>query len=222
MVARRLALLAMVVVCLALSSPVWAGSSTFDGTAPKGQGALNFTPGVGDSLTVGAGNGGLGALVTDLFLDIPGCGAGCDYTVTGGYTTLTSGKETSGFSGGGAFSYNFAGGGTLKIIGGITGLGIANGSTLLTLSFLPGATFSGGGSTGVYQGLVDLSSIMLNPVLHLAIGGVMFNGGANDEVTLQLFDNNCGTGGKCFGPLLTADTGLQFIPEPATLSVLGA
>ncbi len=220
MVARKLVLLAVLVVCLAVVSPAWAGTLTYEGTAPQGQGELNFTPGVGNTLTIGAdGKGNLGALVTDLFFSIPQC-AGGDCAVQNGYLTLTTGKETSGSSIGGAFSYNFGAGGALSIVGGISTLGIANGSTLLTLSFLNGATFSGGGTSGVFQGNVNLASIVLNPVIQLAVGGVMFTGGSNDELSISL-DNACGMGGKCFGPLLSSTTGLQYVPEPATLSVLG-
>ena len=220
MVVRKLILLAALVVGLALASPVWAGTLTFDGTnLPNGQGLLNFAPGVGHTLTIGSGNGGLGALITEMVSSPSICGAG-NCAVTGGYSTLVTGAETSGVHGGGSFAYTFGGGGTFSIIGGIAGLGIANGSTLLTLSFLPGMTFSGFGNVGVISGNVNLSSIVLNPLLNAALANHLFIGGSVFLETISL-NAACQNGGNCFGPLQIASANLQFIPEPATLSVLG-
>jgi len=218
MVVRRLALLAVVVVCLALSSPVWAGTVTFGGTAPSGQGMLNFTPGLGHTLSIGAGSGGLGALVSDMFISTYVCGGEC--AVTNGYLTLTTGAETSGFTGGGTFAYAFAKGGTLSIIGGMPFLGIANGTTLLSFSFLPGASFTGSITTGIFAGSADLTTLLLNAQLASNLGKITYTGGSNDEITISL-NNVCQSGGKCTGPILSDSTGLEFIPEPATLSVMG-
>jgi len=218
MVVRRLTLCAVMVFCLAVAGPVWAGTLTFNGTSSTGQGALNFTPGMGDSLTIGAGAGGLGALVTDLISSFPICGGDC--TITGGYLTLKSGGETSGSATGLTFGYTFGAGGTLSVIGGIAGLGIANNSTLLTVSFLPNATFSGAITTGVFQGALNLATLSLNATILNALGGIKFTGGSHDDITISL-DDVCQMGGKCNGPILASTTAFQFIPEPATLSVMG-
>ena len=166
-------------------------------------GLLNFTPGVGNTLTIGAGNGGLGALISNMLSSPAICGGG-NCAVTGGYATLLTGSETSGSRGGGAFSYTFGAGGTFTIIGGIAPLGIANGSTLLTFSFLPGSIFSGFGAVGLFSGNVNLSSIMLNPLLNAAIGTHSFTGASNFLESISL-NGACQTGGKCFGALQVAD-----------------
>ena len=219
MIVRRLTLCAVMVVCLTLAGSAWAGSLDFNGTNIAGQGLLNFTPGIGDKLTIGAGNGGLGALISNMLSSPAICGGG-NCAVTGGYATLLTGSETMGSHGGGAFSYTFGAGGTFTIIGGIAPLGIGNGSTLLTFSFLPGSTFSGFGAVGLFSGNVNLSSIMLNPLLNAAIGSHSFTG-ASDFLESISLNGACQTGGKCFGAVQVADANLQFIPEPATLSVLG-
>ena len=68
MAVRRLILFAALAASLTLAAPAWAGSTSI----PRqrfctGQGALSFTPGLGNALTIGAGGGGNGALVTDFF-----------------------------------------------------------------------------------------------------------------------------------------------------------
>jgi len=216
MVARRLALLAMVVVCLALSSSVWAGTLTFNGFNAGGQGTLNFNPGIGNSLTIGAGHGANGALVTD-FLNTYGICSG-DCALTGGYLTLTSGPETSGFHGGvpAIFSYSFGAGGTIDIFGKIPTLGINSSSLLFSASFLPGTTFSGAGTVGSFLGQLNIASVILNA----ALGTYHYTGASNDDLSFSLSDS-CATGGKCSGSVIQSTTSLQTIPEPATLSVLG-
>jgi hypothetical protein len=216
MVVRRLTLLAGVVVCLALSSPVWAGNLTFDGTS-QGQGLMSFTPGAGDTLTIGSDGVNLGALVNELFLPIPQC-AGGECAVTNGYLTMTSGAQTSVIIPG--VEWGFGPGGSATIFGKIPALGINSVSALLSFSYSNGATFSVFGSGGIYAGTVNLSSIVLAPLLHLALGGVGFTGGDNDEIAFAI--SELCSSGVCKGDVTTADTSLQYITEPATLCGLGA
>jgi PEP-CTERM motif len=217
MAVRRLILFATLTACLALSGPAWAGTVTFNGFISTGQGLLSFTPGLGNSLTIGAGNGGNGALVTDFInsgIGPPICGGDC--SIVGGYLTLTSGPETSGFSGGGIFSYNFGAGGNVKVIGEIPTLGINSPTVLFMASLLPGTTFSGAGSVGSFLGQLNLASIVLAPQL----GTYHYTGGSNDDLSFGI-SPSCATGGACTGSLVQSTTSLQTIPEPATLSVLG-
>ena len=219
MAAGKLTLFAVVVMCLALAGSAWAGTLTFTGTNASGQGDLSFNPtqnGGNGILSIGASGTKLGALISDMFLMINGCGVAGDCGVQNGYLTLTGATETSKLG----TLYTFTGG-TLTIVGGISALGIANGSTLLTVNFLPGMTFSSG-TIGVISGSLNLASVVLNPTLKndLAGGFSYFTGGNNSEVAFNL-GVNCGTGGACNGPLLTSSTAFEFVPEPATLSVLG-
>jgi len=216
MAVRRLTLLAALLVCMAFTATAWAGTVTFNGFSLNGQGALNFTPGLGNSLTIGAGNGGNGALVTDFFSNFGGGLCGGDCSIVGGYLTLTTGPETSGFAGGGVFSYNFGAGGVLDIFGKIPALGINSNTLLLTASFLPGTAFSGAGTVGSVLGQINLASIMLAPQL----GVYKFTGASNDDLSFNI-NPGCATGGHCTGSLIQSTTALQAIPEPATLSVLG-
>ena len=113
MAVRKLVLCAILATCLVIVVPAWAGTLQFTGTDFAGQGALNFNPGLGNDLTIGPGSGGQGALITDLVNNLFICGGDC--AITGGYLTLTSGGETSGSAGGGAFTYTFGAGGTIQI-----------------------------------------------------------------------------------------------------------
>ena len=108
---------------------------------------MSFTPGLGNDLTISAGNGGNGALITDLFSTGGASVCGGDCAIVGGYMTLTTGGETGGSAGGGLFAYNFATGGTIKITGEIPTLGI-NSPTVLFTATLGMGTFNGGGSMG--------------------------------------------------------------------------
>src|SRR5208282_5526736 len=113
---RRLIVCTMLAAFLMSGIPAWAGVVLpgvlqFFGNSPGGQGLLSFTPGIGDTLTIGAGNGGNGGLITDLFNGVGLCGGDCG--VTGGYLTLTSGGEVTGTNGGGLAYYTFGAGGTV-------------------------------------------------------------------------------------------------------------
>src|SRR5271157_2609723 len=128
MVARRLTLLAVLALCLALSSPVWAGTLQFTGDNFTGQGLLSFNPGAGAQLTIGAGNGANGALITAFLNTEQVCAGNC--AITAGYLTLTTGTEASQTFFPGGVAYTFNSGGSINVIGGIPFLGIARGSPL--------------------------------------------------------------------------------------------
>jgi hypothetical protein len=214
MAVRKVILFVTLVVCLALAGPAWAGTLTFNGFNVNGQGLLSFTPGLGNSLTIGAGNGGNGALVTDFFNTGGICTGDC--SIMGGYLTLSTGPETSGFHGGGIFSYSYGAGGAVDIFGKVPSLGINVSTLLFSASLLPGTTFSGAGSVGSVLGQLNIGSIVLNP----ALGTYHFSGASNDDLSFSI-SPSCATGGKCTGSLIQSTTSLQTIPEPATLSVLG-
>src|SRR5271169_1998511 len=157
MAVKRLFLFAALVACLALGVPAWAGNLQFHGFDFAGQGQLSFMPGLNNTLTIGPGGGGSGALVTDFFNSgiLPTfCGGDCN--IVGGYLTLTTGPETSAFSGGGSFSYGFGGGGMIQVIGTIPTLGINSPTILFSAKFMPtGTTFSGSGTVGSLIGQLD-------------------------------------------------------------------
>jgi hypothetical protein len=54
MTGRRFISSGILAMCLALAVPASAGTLQFTGFTPNGQGALNFTPGIGNTLTIGA------------------------------------------------------------------------------------------------------------------------------------------------------------------------
>jgi hypothetical protein len=205
-------------MCLALAVPACAGTYEFTGLNPNGQGALSFTPGGGNTLTIGAGNGGSGGLDTDFFNSFGFCLGDCN--IAGGYATLTTGPETSGFANGSIWSYHYGAGGTLTITGEMPSMGISSPTVLFTASFLPGTTFSGSGTAGSFVGQINIDSITLAPQL----GNYLYSGASNDELAISI-DPGCASGGVCTGTVIqsltTAETIPQTIPEPGTLSVLG-
>jgi len=215
---RRLTLLAAVILSLALSSPVWAGTLQFTGDNLNGQGLLNLNPtqnGGNGILTIAAGNGGNGALITALLNDLGICAGSCG--ITAGYLTLTSGTEASQTIIPGVLAaYTFNAGGSVHIIGGVPSLGLANGSTLLTGTFMPGAGITIFGQSGSFQGGINLNSIVLNP----AFGKFEFQAGHVNEFGFSIDGGACLNGGVCTGTI--SQSTVQFtVPEPATLSVLG-
>lgn len=214
MAVRKMTLLFTFMACFALAGSAWANSYTFN--APfmnTGQGALSFTPGVGNTLAIGAGNGGNGALITDFFNTENICGGDC--AIVGGYLTLTSGKETSGFAGGGSFAYTYAAGGSMQIFGKIPSLGINVSTLLFSAGMLAGSSFSGGGGIGSYAANIDTNSIILNA----ALGKYHYISAMSDQLSFNI-SPTCGTGGICTGAINQSVQTFQ-IPEPATLSVLG-
>jgi hypothetical protein len=213
MAVRKMTLFVTLMACLALAGPAWAGTLQFHGNNFAGQGALNFTPGIGNALTIGPGGGGSGAFISDFFNTTGFCGGDCP--IIGGFMTLTTGGETSGSTGGGAFLYSFGSGGVIKITGEIPILGI-NSPTVLFMANLLSGTFTGAGSIGSLTVGINLASIVLVPQL----GKYHFTGGNNDDISFNV-SPSCSTGGVCTGAIIQSDTTFQTIPEPATLSVLG-
>jgi hypothetical protein len=145
MTGRGRTLCTMLVTCVMLGIPAWAGivpagALQFTDGGIGTQGLLSFTPGVGTGvLTIGAGNGGNGGLITDLFNGVGLCGGDC--AIFGGYLTLSSGLETSGVTQGTGVLYTFGAGGIISIFGKIPVLGINSDSLLFTAPFLAGDTF---------------------------------------------------------------------------------
>jgi hypothetical protein len=217
MAVRRLILIVTLVACLAVAGPAWAGSLQFHGNsfADGGQGTLSFTPGSGNDLTIGPGNGGNGALITDFFSTGGASICGGDCPILGGYMTLTTGGQVSGGAAGGVFNYSYASGGMIKVIGEIPILGI-NTPTVLFMANLMGGTFNGSGSVGSVTVAINLASIVLNS----ALGSYHFTGANDNDISFNI-TTSCGTGGVCTGSIVQADVTFQTIPEPATLSVLG-
>ncbi len=218
MAVRRLILFATLVGCLVLASTAGADSYTFNAPFQStGQGFLTFTGGAGDSLTIGAGNGGNGALITDFFNTQGICGGDC--SIVGGYIKLTSGGETMAFASGGSFSYTFGAGGSEQIFGKIPSLGINSSTLLFSASFLPGATFAGSTLTGVgsYASNINTNSIVLNA----ALGKYHYISGSGDDLSFSI-TGNCGTStiGTC-QDAINQSVNMFVISEPATLSVLG-
>jgi len=214
MAVRKLILFTALAACLAMAGPAWAGSLVFEGSViPPGEGKLSFTPGAGNALTIGAGNGANGAVVTDLENTVGLCGGMC--SIVGGYLTLTTGGETSGMAGGGTFLYMFGSGGNVKITGEIPILGIVAPTTLLSATFDNG-TWVGGGTVGSLTAGINLASIVLAPEL----GKYHYTGANTNDIGFDI-TASCGAGGKCTGRLIDSHTTLETIPEPATLSVLG-
>jgi PEP-CTERM motif len=214
MAVRKLVLCAILATCLTIVVPAWAGTLQFTGTDLAGQGSLSFTPGLNNLLTIGPGGGGQGALVQNLVNNLFICGGDC--AITGGYMTLMSGGEATGTVGGGSFLYTFNGGGTIDIYGTIASHNI-NSALIFSATFLPGGVFTGAGSVGTYVASVNLGSIFLNPNL----GTYKYSGGSNVDTSITI-NPGCSTGGACSGLIFNTNTTLQTIPEPATLSVLGA
>jgi len=213
MVVRRFTLCAVMVLCLAFAGPAWAGALQFTGDNLSGQGLLSFTPGAGAQLTIGSGNGGNGALITDFLNGAGVCSGNC--SITAGYLTLTTGTEASSTFFPGGVTYGFNSGGSIKITGGIPLLSIANGSTLFSANFLPGGEITIFGGSGSFAGGVNLASVVLNPLL----GTYQFSAGHDNDFAFNI-DPACATGGSCTGTISQSTLQLM-IPEPATLSVLG-
>ena len=216
MAIHRFILFSALAACLVLAVPAWAGTLQFHGNDFAGQGTLSFSPGMGNLITVSAGGGGNGALVTDFFSSNGICGGDCP--VIGGYLTLSTGGQLAcgvgGCTGSGSFNYLFGAGGNIKIMGEIPTLGINTPTVLFTASFVSGS-FAGTGGVGSVVAGINLGSIVLAPQLGL----YNYSGANNDDIVFNV-GPTCSTGGACSGTIIESDTSFQTIPEPATLSVL--
>lgn len=208
--------LAVGVLLLFSGTAAWADSLTFNGFDAAGQGQLSFTPGVGNSLTIGPdGSGAQGALVTDFDNTVGICGGDC--AIAGGFLQLNSGGETAGSTNGSTFSYTFGSGGSIGIFGEIPTLGINTPTLLFSAALDSGSTLSGTGTVGSFLGVIDLTSISLNP----ALGSYTYTGGSNDELSFSI-SSTCASGGSCSGSILQSTTTLQTVsaPEPGSLALL--
>lgn len=143
-----LAILTLMLVAPAAQADVY----TFSGSSALGSGSFTFTPGSGNTLYV------TGALI-NRFLQSIGLCSSAPCTVTGGTATLSSGGQTGTM---GPAGFIFDAGGVLTIVGGISALGIPNGTTLLTATFLSGQTLQFNGSLGTFRGSLDPSSVYID------------------------------------------------------------
>lgn len=150
---KRTLLAALVILVFSMVSVSVAQADTlqFTGSSLSGTGgSFSFLPGSGDSLDVA------NALINNL-LASGSCATNC--AVSNGTLKLSSGGQIS-FD---AFTntYTFDQGGSLDVVGGVSSLGIASGTTLLSASFLAGQTLQLTSTTGTFRGLLDPNSIFL-------------------------------------------------------------
>lgn len=211
----RWLLLPVLGVLCSLSSP--AESLTFfdfNGKNTSFQGSFSFTPGIGNVLTIGAGNGGLGGPITNLNSNGAFCGGDC--AVTDGYSIMTTGPEDLTASFEGDAVYFFGAGGSIDIYGGIASLGIPGGSLLFSASFVDSSLQTGPGGAN-FASEVDASSVFLNPTL-----GVYGYADAEAFDAFDLFGTSCQSFGECSGSILSssAQANASPIPEPSALVAL--
>jgi hypothetical protein len=150
---KRHLLSALVILVLSIASvpPAQADTFQFTGSSLSGSGgSFTFLPGSGDSLGV------TNALINKL-LASGSCATNC--AISNGALNLASGGQIS-FDAS-TNSYTFDQGGSLDIVGGISSLGIASGTTLLSASFLAGQTLQLSTTTGTFRALLDPTSIVL-------------------------------------------------------------
>ena len=180
-------------------------------------GSLSFTPGLGNTLDI------VDApidLVFTVLLALGGSHAVSGTAVgSAGALSFTSGPLGSilindAFS----FAGLFGGGGSVSIVGGVADFGIADGTTLLAATFVPGTSFaslSKGFGAGNFSGL--LQNIIVEGSLLSALN---FNsqpgGGSLSEVFIDVtWDGSTFSGG-------VGSTNLAVTPEPASLLLLGS
>lgn len=201
---RKLGFAVLVLTCLAVCLPVaQADSLQFTGTTLSGQGTFTFQPGSGQQVSV------TDALINKLLTSSGQCTTGC--SVSGGYIDLSSGGEVS-YSNG---VYTFNTGGELEIFGSISSLGINSVTNLLSASFLNGQTLQFSGSTGTFRGLLDPSSIQLNP----AIGSNPISGTDTESEFDVSFNSSTGayTGDVSKSTVMVTTAA---VPEPASAFLL--
>ncbi|MGD0301653.1 MAG: hypothetical protein ABSE86_31640 [Bryobacteraceae bacterium] len=167
--------------------------------------------GVGNTITLGAGDGGNGSEIADLINDVNLCGGDCE--VIDGYLTLTSGKQTSSRG-----NYVFGAGGSLQIFGEIPSLGLDSPVTLLDAQLAGGLFqpfFSG---SPLFIGDIDPESVTLDPVL----GSYSFLSLASYMTFFADVDPMCFTVGEYTGASFLPKVTLSTVPEPALpLLVIG-
>ncbi len=218
---RRLLLCASLISFLLGVSPAWAGTLTFSGAAAQGE--MHFDGGASNSLTIGTDySGNLGAAINSVTSQFALCNPSCG--VSGpppsgiGYLTLTTGSEISEPSPG---LYNFGpsgGAGGVSIYGAIPALGLPAGTKLFSAQF-SSATFNSFAPMSIFNGSLNPSTIYLNP----ALGTFKFVNGGAEAFSIDL-NANCDGPGGCAGLVLSDSVTATAnpIPEPATMSVLGA
>jgi hypothetical protein len=175
-----------------------------------------------NDLTVGAdSSGNLGALISQVIC-VGGNGiCGNPSTIYDGYMLLNSGALSGGTGCSGTnCNYVFNGvGSSITVMGCFSGPG-CTAVALLTATFVTGDSFNTSGTVGTFSG--SLTNIALSSLLGT---GYHFTGGSGDAITISLNGGSgCTTGQVCTGLVDDASASVQFspIPEPATLSVLGA
>ena len=202
---RALSFLATVVLAAAFSAQL-AKADTFDFVG-VGNGAFSWRQGTGNPVNI---TGSSGSLTSIKDLD--------DNASTGftGSYSLTSAGCSSGCSGS---APSFGAGGSLTItdVSGLSGIGIANGSILLSGSFLsasanfspPAGTFSGILSATINQTLLQ----------YLCPTCTATTGPAASVQSLFRVSFNTSTG-TFSGNVSSSDISITPVPEPASLSLL--
>jgi hypothetical protein len=208
--------LAILIGCLTLLAYPASASLIFSGENNPGQGLMTFSPGMGNSLVVGPGDGGNGALITNLFNSNGLCHGDCG--IDGGYLTLATGGETFGYACCGTWNYLYGSGGSMDIWGAIPDLGINTVSKLFSAQFLAGAEFYGGDGLGSLVASIDPNSIQLNP----ALGTYQITSPWMEQVYLPV--QGCSDGRDCSGPVQITAVQMQteVVPEPTSIVLLGS
>lgn len=205
---RNLVLALVMLACLFLVSSAQADSLQFQGSSLGNGGMFTFNPGGGASVDVN------NALISSLMATICGTCA-----VSNGTLTIVSGGETSvSVDAFGNPTYTFGAGGTLDIVGGISALGIAPGSTLLSATFVSGQTLGISSTTGTFRGLLDPNSIVLDSLLtsQTAISGT------DTESEFQVSMTQSGGYSGAISSSTVMITTSAPAPEPASILLLGS
>jgi hypothetical protein len=187
-----------------------ADTLQFTGSSLSGTGgSFSFLPGSGDSLGVS------NALINDL-LATGTCPTTTSCPMSNGTLTLTSGGQISFDSS--TNSYTFDQGGSLDIVGGVSSLGIASGTTLLSASFLAGQTLQITNTSGTFRALLDPTSI----ILAAGLGSQAPVSGTDTESEFKV-NFNFGTGAYT-GAIAQSSVSITTSPvsEPSSILFLGS
>ena len=203
----------MTLFCALTCAPLLqADNLQFSGSSLAGSGSFTFPQGTSPNTYLNVTDALIGS-----FLDSVGiCTTAC--TVDNGSLNLDSGFQNGPVDATG--TYHFSAGGDIEIFGGIASLGIADGTELLSASFLDNQTLQFTGGTGTFRGL--LGSITLNPAIssQSAVSGtdteslfqVSFNPGTSQYTgTIQQSTVTVSTSGS--SPLPS--------PEPSSIMLVG-